>query len=123
MLDVKTFYSVPNWLDVEGRGLPVTVSGRKPACWHCGKIGHLSAVCPRKKALKKPDQNPSTLPPVLTNSEKEAPVVLPTSGGIKTLTPPLSSTVTHEESRVEWLTVRKGGRKIQPVALTSNVLL
>ena len=34
MLDVKTFYSVPNWLEVEGRRLPVIVSGKKPACWH-----------------------------------------------------------------------------------------
>ncbi len=47
MLDAKTFFSVPNWLDVEGRRLPVIVSGRKPACWHCGEIGHLSAVCPK----------------------------------------------------------------------------
>ena len=53
MLDAKTFYSVPN-------RLPVIVSGRKPACWHCGEIGHLSAVCPGKKAPKKPDQNPGT---------------------------------------------------------------
>ena len=64
MLDVKTFYSVPNWLDVEGRRLPVIVSGRKPAYWHCGEIGHLSAVSLGKKAPKKPDQNPGTLPPV-----------------------------------------------------------
>ena len=50
MLDVKTFYSVSNWLDVGGHRLPVIVSGRKPACWYCGEIGHLSAVCPGKKA-------------------------------------------------------------------------
>ena len=87
MLDVKTFYSVPNWLDVEGRKLPVIVSGRKPACWHCGKIGHLSAVCPGKKAPKKPDQNPRTLPPVSTNNEKEALVVSPTSAGKKKHSP------------------------------------
>ena len=30
MLDVKTFYFVPNWLDVEGRRPPVIVSGRNP---------------------------------------------------------------------------------------------
>ena len=53
MLDAKTFYSVPNWLEVEGRRLPVIISGRKPACWHSGEIGHLSAVCPGKKAPKK----------------------------------------------------------------------
>ena len=87
MLDAKTFYSVPNWLDVEGRRLPVIVFGRKPACWHCGEIGHLSAVCPGKKAPKKPDQNSGTLPPVVTNSEKEAPVVSPTSAGKKTHSP------------------------------------
>ena len=27
MLDAKTFYSIPNWLDVEERRLPVIVSG------------------------------------------------------------------------------------------------
>ena len=71
MLDMKTFYSVPNWLEVEGRRLPVIVSGRKPACWHCGEIGHLSAVCPGKKAPKKPDHKPDTLSPVVkTNTEK-----------------------------------------------------
>ena len=53
MLDAKTFYSVPNWLDVEGRRLPVIVSRRKPTCWHCGEIGHLSAVCPGKKRPRK----------------------------------------------------------------------
>ena len=114
MLDTKTFYSVTNWLDVEGRMLPVIISGRKPACCHCGEIGHLSAVYPGKKALKKRDQNPSTLPPVLTNNEKEASVVSPTPAWIKTPTPPLSSTVSTEVSGAEWLIVGKGGRKIQP---------
>ena len=115
MLDAKTFFSVPNWLDVEGRRLPVIVSGRKPACWHCGAIGHLSAVCPGKKAPKKPDQDAGTPPPVgKNNDKKEAPVVSPTSAAIKSLTPPTSSTVSSEEAGGEWLTVGKGGRKIQP---------
>ena len=77
MLDCKTFYSIPNWLDLEGRRLPVIVSGRKPAGWHCSEIGHLYAVCPGKKAPKKPDINPGTLSPVMANDEKEAPVVSP----------------------------------------------
>ena len=115
VLDAKTFFSVPNWLDVEGRRLPVIVSGRKPACWHCGEIGHLSAVCPGKKAPKKPDQDAGTPPPVgKNNDKKEAPVVSPTSAAIKSLTPPTSSTVSSEEAGGEWLTVGKGGRKIQP---------
>ena len=115
MLDMKTFYSVPNWLEVEGRRLPVIVSGRKPACWHCGEIGHLSAVCPGKKAPKKPDHKPGTLSPVVkSNTEKEAPVVLPTPAGKKTPTPPSSPTVNSEEAKAEWLTVGKGGRKLQP---------
>ena len=115
MLDMKTFYSVPNWLEVEGRRLHVIVSGRKPACWHCGEIGHLSAVCPGKKAPKKPDHKPGTLPPVVTTkTEKEAPVVSPTPAGKKISTPPSSPTVNSEEAKAEWLTVRKGGRKLQP---------
>ena len=115
MLDMKTFYSVPNWLEVEGRRLPVIVSGRKPACWHCGEIGHLSAVCPGKKAPKKPDHNHDTLSPVVKiNTEKEAPVVSPTPAGKKNPTPPSSPTVNSEEAKAEWLTVGKGGRKLQP---------
>ena len=115
MLDMKTFYSVPNWLEVEGRRLPVIVSGRKPACWHCGEIGHLSAVCPGKKAPKKPDHKQDTLSPVVKiNTEKEAPVVSPTPAGKKNPTPPSSPTVNSEEAKAEWLTVGKGGRKLQP---------
>ena len=115
MLDMKTFYSVPNWLEVEGRRLPVIVLGRKPACWHCGEIGHLSAVFPGKKAPKKPDHKPDTLLPVVkTNTEKEAPVVSPTSAGKKKPTPPSSPTINSEEAKAEWLTVGKGGRKLQP---------
>ena len=115
MLDMKTFYSVPNWLEVEGRRLPVIVSGRKPACWHCGEIGHLSAVCPGKKAPKKPDHKPGTLSPVVkSNPEKEAPVVSPTPAGKKNPTPPSSPTVNSDEAKAEWLTVGKGGRKLQP---------
>ena len=120
MLDVKTFYSIPNWLDVEGCRLQVVVSGRKEACWHSGEIGHLSAVCSGKKAPTKPDQNPHTLPPVLTNNEKVALVVLPTLAGIKTPTPSMSSTFTTEESGAKWLTVGKSGRKIQPAGLHSR---
>ena len=115
MLDAKTFYSVPNWLEVEGRRLPVIVSGKKPTCWHCGEIGHLSTVCPGKKAPKKPDQKLGTLPPVVSDTEKEAPVVSPTPAGIiKKPTPPSSPTVNTEVSGAEWLTVGKGGRKLQP---------
>ena len=115
MLDMKTFYSVPNWLEVEGRRLPVIVSGRKPACWHCGEIGHLSAVCPGKKASKKPNHKHDTLSPVVKiNTEKEAPVVSPTPAGKKNPTPPSSPTVNSEEAKAEWLTVGKGGRKLQP---------
>ena len=78
MLDVKTFYSIPDLLDLERRRLPVIVSGRKLACWHCGEIGHFSAVYPGKKALKKPDPARDTFSPAMAISEKEAPVVSPT---------------------------------------------
>ena len=129
MLDVKTFYSIPNWLDVEGRRLPVIVSGHKPTCWHCSEVGHLSAVCPGKKAPKKPNLNPDTLPPVIVNDKKEAHVVLPTvratdpkSGGKKIPTSPLSSAAATEESKAEWLTVGKGGEKIQPAGTQSEAL-
>ena len=128
MSDVKIFF-IPNWLDVEGHRRPVIVSGRKPACWHCSKIGHLSAVCPKKKAPKKPDQNPSTLLPVLANGEKEATIVSPTVRAVESETAekqpptsPLFSMATTEDSRAEWLTVGKGGRKIKPASPHSRKL-
>ena len=113
---MKTFYSVPNWLEVEGRRLPVIVSGRKPACWHCGEIGHLSAVCPGKKAPKKPDHKPGTLSPVVKNNDRKggSRSLAHTSGIKKT---PLSLRplrLTPTRRRAEWLTVGKGGRKLQP---------
>ena len=111
MLDVKTFYSIPNWLEVEGHRLPVIVSGRKPACWHCGEIGHLSAVCPGKKAPKKPDHKSGTLLPVVTtNTEKEAPVVSPTPAGKKTPLPlrPLRS-IPKRRGPSGWLWEKVGG--------------
>ena len=115
VLDMKTFYSVPNWLEVEGRRLPVIVSGGKPACWHCGGIGHLSAVCPGKRAPRGPNHKPDTLSPVVkSNTERGAPVVSPTPAGKRDPTPPSSPTVNSEEARAEWLTVGKGGRKLQP---------
>ena len=54
MLDAKTFYFVPNWLDVEGRRLPMIVSGRKnlPAST-AAEIGHLSAVLPGEEDPEK----------------------------------------------------------------------
>ena len=68
----------------------------------------LSRGLPRKKTLKKPDQNPGTLRPVKANDEKEAQVVSLTvrasvldSAGDKPPTSPLSSAATTEESKVE----------------------
>ena len=70
MLDAKTFYSVPNWLDVEGRRLPVIVSGRKPACWHCGEIGHLSCSLPGEEGPEKA-RPVSRYPPTCCNKHRK----------------------------------------------------
>ena len=129
MLNCKTFYSIPNWLDLERLSLPVIVSGGKPASWHCSEISHLSAVCLGKKALKKPDQKPDTLPPDKANNENEAHVVSPTVrasaldlAGDKPPTSILSSAATTHESKAKWLTVEKNGRKIQPAGPLSRKL-
>ena len=107
MLDDKTFYSISNWLDLEGRWLPVIISGLKPACWHCSAIGHISVVCPKKMVPKKPDPARDTLPPTMAIDEKEAPVVLPTvrasdpeSAAYKPPLPLRLLTTTTDESRV-----------------------
>ena len=110
MLDCKTFYSIPNWLDLERLRLPIIVSGRKPACWHYGEIDHLSAVCSGKKAPEKHDHDPCTFLPVKANYEKEAHVVSPTvralapeTAGNKNPNSPLSRTGITEDSKAEFL--------------------
>lgn len=42
MMNRKAFNDIPNWLDVNGQKIPVIVSGRKPAYWHCGEKCYLS---------------------------------------------------------------------------------
>ena len=78
MVDIKIFYSIPNWLDLEGHRQLVIVSDHKPPCWYCSEIGHLSAVFLGKMALKKPDPAHDTLPPAMVIGKKEASVVSPT---------------------------------------------
>ena len=96
MIDVKTFYSLPNWL-------PVIVTGRKPACWHCGETSHLSVICPGKKTpLKAPDRS---LPPAV-----KTPISVPV--GFKPVPPPPLRWL--QKSKEKWLTIVKTGRKVQP---------
>ena len=66
--NIKT-YSVPNWLDVEGRRLPVIVSGRKPACWHCGEI----VTSPQFAQGRRPRRSPTRIPapPTCWNKQRE----------------------------------------------------
>ena len=125
MIDHKTFYSIPNWLDLDGRKLPIIVIGRKPMCWRCGLIGHLSAKCPGKKAPSTaPDHIRNPLSPSTAKEKKEAPAVSPTVRttvpapvGESHSSPPSPSTPSvtpTEESKGKWLTVGKGGRMTQP---------
>ena len=78
MIDSNTFFSIPNWLDLERHRLPVFVTKRKPVCWYNREIGHHSAIFLGKKAPEKaPDYIRNTSPPVTVKSKKEAPVVSP----------------------------------------------
>ena len=78
ILDSTTFYSIPNWLDLEGCRLPVIVTGRKSACWHYDEIGHLFMVCLGKKTPQKiPDRMQNNQPTGLVNGKMEVPIVLP----------------------------------------------
>ena len=73
MLESKNF-SIPNGLDLEECRLPVILTGRKPTSWHCGEIGHLSAICLGKKApLKTPNRIRNAL--LRRKEKKESPVV------------------------------------------------
>ena len=73
--DSKIFYSIPNWLDLEGHTLPVIVTGKKPACWLCGEICLPTANCRRKKSPEKvPDHIHNPFSPPMANGKKGTPV-------------------------------------------------
>ena len=132
MMDSETFYSVPNFLDLGGRKITIIVAGRKPSCWLCSQVGHLSANCPGKKAPEKASDHTQNAPPPSTanNNKKEASIVSPTVGTKvsvsvgekKKSAPPPSETSTLEKSKREWLTVGKGGRKIQTAEPQSHLV-
>ena len=108
----------------EGRRLPVIVSGRKPACWHCGEIGHLSAVCPGKKAPKKPDQNPRH-PHTCCNKQrekKEAPRSLAHFSGNKKPPLPLRHLrlVPKRRGASGWPWEKVGGRSNQRILIPES---
>ena len=81
IFDSKTFFSIPYWLDLEGRWLPVIGTGRKPAHWHCWEIGPLSENCSGNKVdVKAPDHIRNSLRPTMAKGKKEPPVVSRTVG-------------------------------------------
>ncbi|CAE1242006.1 unnamed protein product [Acanthosepion pharaonis] len=51
----KNFVAIPNVLTFEGRPIYVTVEGRRPLCWACGVVGHLSKTCPGKRPEPQPE--------------------------------------------------------------------
>lgn len=57
LLDKENFTNIPYFLEVGEEKLPIIVAGRRPTCWNCSEIGHLTSECP----LKKPTPNPKRL--------------------------------------------------------------
>ena len=104
-------YPILNWLDLEGRRLRVIVTGRKTAYWHCGEMGHLSAICPGKKVPQKtPDHIQNAPPPATAKSKTEAPIVSPAVGTLnpgtireknRTFHPETSNLVADDKSKEE----------------------
>ncbi|CAE1304470.1 unnamed protein product [Acanthosepion pharaonis] len=56
-LDRESFDSIPEFFTDHGFRLPVAVEGRRPLCWNCSRMGHLSADC-----LKKNTNRPTPTP-------------------------------------------------------------
>lgn len=57
-LDRESFDSIPEFFTDYGFRLPVAVEGRRPLCWNCSRMGHLSADCLNKKNTTKPTPAP-----------------------------------------------------------------
>lgn len=56
LLDKENFTNIPFFLEAGEERLPIIVAGRRPTCWNCSEIGHLTSECPQKK----PTPNPKT---------------------------------------------------------------
>ena len=59
-LDREGFDSIPELFTDQGLRLPVVVEGRRPLCWNCSRMGHLSAECLNKKNVTNKRQTTQT---------------------------------------------------------------
>lgn len=60
----KNFTDIPNILMCRERRMLVVVKGRRPYCWSCGVLQHMTKACPEK--------NVSQTPATTTTVEAEA---------------------------------------------------
>lgn len=57
LLNKETYYKIPYYIEAENEKLPIVVAGRRPACWICGEVGHLTYTCPKKQKAPRNPQN------------------------------------------------------------------
>ena len=48
------FQTIPEIIISRGRQMMVIVEGRRPHCWSCKQLGHISKFCPQKDPSKAP---------------------------------------------------------------------
>ena len=87
-LNESAFKKVPYYIEANGEKLPVVVAGRRPACWICNEVGHLTFTCPTR--IKPAQPNPKNR--VLEHLTPKAAADKKTSSS-----KPTAETVTPEE--------------------------
>ena len=53
-LSREGFQTIPEIIISRGRQMMVIVEGRRPRCWSCKQLGHISKFCPQKDPSKAP---------------------------------------------------------------------
>ena len=60
-LSREGFQTIPEIIISRGRQMMVIVEGRRPRCWSCKQLGHISKFCPQKDPLKAPAAAAATI--------------------------------------------------------------
>lgn len=66
VLTRQSFLDITTVLTCRNKRMLVVVEGRRPCCWSCGAVGHMSNACPEKK-----QEEPTTSIPAAAPVEKE----------------------------------------------------
>ena len=116
-LDRGGFTAIPHTISYEDRAMTVVVEGRKPQCWNCKQLGHISKSCPQKTT--------KTTPTTTTPIAKTTTTITAAAAAAATVAEPnetsKAKTGDSPDKEEDWTQVQRSGKKKKsPVKTTEN---